>query len=279
MCASPIVHHGAGKGGIVELRVLIFCCCSRIFQDARIARELREYEEEVEREVQAKGLGAWANQDMDTLAADAMEMADEMHRENSEAIEEEDIIIAEAVPEGNQDLPMYSVSPGTGAVIEPGSVPPQVSPSSIPPGLLFYDGKDAQGRTVVVLRTGSMPETYSGRSAALAEMKEVLTPIVEEPYVLLLITAENGYRSYNPMWLLSSFRALGRPFKKNVQYVLFHKPSYFVRSVLAMTKAFVSAKASKKWRTLKSLEELGEKTEGDVTMGSLGSATQHLSGL
>ena len=236
----------------------------------------------MEREAQAsKGLGGVMNQDMETLAAEAMEMADEMHRENSEAIEEEDIIIAEAVPEGHQDLPMYSVSPESGAVIiEPESVPPHASPSSIPPGLLFFDGRDAQGRTVVVLRTGAMPETYSGRSAALAEMKEVLTPIVEEPYVLLLITtAEKGHRSYSPMWLLSSFRALGRPFKKNVQYVLFHKPSYFVRSVLAMTKAIISAKASKKWRTLKSLEELGEKTEGDVTMESLGSAMQHLSGL
>ena len=64
--------------------------------------------------------------------------------------------------------------------------------------------------------------------------------------------------------------AARRPFRKNVQYIVLVRPSFFLRAVLAFMRPFVSAKAGRKIRQVQSLAGVGEVTGGEVTVAHLG---------
>jgi len=124
------------------------------------------------------------------------------------------------------------------------------------------------------VRTTAIPAGAAQRAEALSHMKAWLTHLVEAgPYVLLLVNEPGGGAGHpGSLWLVSAFRALGRPFKKNVQYVVFHRPSAFLKTLLYMLKAFISAKATRKWRMIGTVAEVATATGGEVQLEHLGSA-------
>lgn len=244
-------------------------------EDARVARDMKALEAEVELEYQTSKASADRSFQADVwggdLARHAVQMADQVQRESSGVLDEEDIVIHEALPQsmGMANIPLSSN-------------PTPIAPydDGLPEGLLFFDGRDSLGRPVIVLCTAAMPPTSGGRKEVLVKMKDILTPVVEEDYVLLLITdSDKGSSNYSPVYLLSSFRALGRSFRKNVKWVIFHRPTYFVRTVLYMAKAFISSKATKKWRNVSALKDIGNHTNGEVTFEHLGSAAPYVKDL
>ena len=242
-------------------------------EEARVTRELQRLEQEVEADLQlsyGSGHAVLQSTDEELLTAQSLKMADDMQREASGAIDEEDIIITD----GSSFLDSDAAQ----------AMPPAATGGALPAGLLFCDGRDSMGRPVVVVRPAMMPTSSTERKAVMEDVRATLTPVVETgPYVLLFVheSTEKGssWSARSPLMLLSSFRSLGRPFKKNVQYVLFHQPTTFMRYMLGAARPFMSSKASRKWRTIQAVREIEDHTNGEVRLGDLGSAIPHVQDL
>ena len=71
---------------------------------------------------------------------------------------------------------------------------------------------------------------------------------VQGPYVLLLVSLAGGTRSNKIQTglLVSAYRGLSRPFRKNVKYIILVRPSKPLKALLSFLKPFVSRKAHRK---------------------------------
>jgi Divergent CRAL/TRIO domain len=56
------------------------------------------------------------------------------------------------------------------------------------------------------------------------------------------------------MWLIRAYRALSRPFKKNVRYIILVRPSRALSAMMVLLRPFVSIKAARKVRKVGSCE-------------------------
>ena len=134
-------------------------------------------------------------------------------------------------------------------------------------GLVYCDGVDSLGRSVVVLNADAVPPRM--KSAALTYVRARIEPIVAQGDYVLLVTAEKGV-SLPTFWVLGAYQGLPRPFRKNVQYIIMVKPSGFLRAIMSFMRPFVSKKAARKIKLLEKVEDVAEATDGEVTLQHLG---------
>lgn len=134
-------------------------------------------------------------------------------------------------------------------------------------GLVYCDGVDSLGRSVVVLNADVVPPRM--KSAALTYVRARIEPIVAQGDYVLLVTAEKGV-SLPTFWVLGAYQGLPRPFRKNVQYIVMVKPSGFLRAIISFMRPFVSKKAARKIKLLEKVEDVAEATDGEVTLQHLG---------
>ncbi len=77
-----------------------------------------------------------------------------------------------------------------------------------------------------------------------------MTPLccVQGPYVLFLVSLAGGTRNNKIQTglLVSAYRSLSRPFRKNVKYIILVRPSKPLKALLSFLKPFVSRKAHRK---------------------------------
>ena len=76
------------------------------------------------------------------------------------------------------------------------------------------------------------------------------TPLLclQGPYVLVMVATGQHQKSNKlpAMWLISAYRNLSRPFRKNVRYILLVRPTGGLKALVACIRPFVSGKAAKK---------------------------------
>ncbi|DBA82124.1 TPA: hypothetical protein ACH3X1_007113 [Trebouxia sp. C0004] len=140
-------------------------------------------------------------------------------------------------------------------------------------GMLFHDGVDSQGRPVIVVNTDAVGTARKARSQALQYMLHRLEPIVTQgPYVLVMVATGQHQKSDKlpAMWLISAYRSLSRPFRKNVRYIMLVRPTGGLKALVACIRPFVSAKAARKVRKVESLAHIAAATSGEVTIQHLG---------
>ncbi|KAL0018580.1 hypothetical protein WJX79_005535 [Trebouxia sp. C0005] len=111
-------------------------------------------------------------------------------------------------------------------------------------GMLFHDGVDSQGRPVIVVNTDAVGTARKG------------------PYVLVMVATGQHQKSNKlpAMWLISAYRSLSRPFRKNVRYILLVRPTGGLKALVACIRPFVSAKAARKVRKVESLADIAAAT-------------------
>ena len=80
-----------------------------------------------------------------------------------------------------------------------------------------------------------------------------LVILLQGLYVLVMVATSQTQRSNKlpAMWLISAFRNLSRPFRKNVRYILLVRPTGGLKALVACIRPFVSAKAAKKVRKVR----------------------------
>ena len=86
-------------------------------------------------------------------------------------------------------------------------------------------------------------------SKALAEHLWLRASVnAQGPYVLLLVSLAGGSKSSKVQTglLISAYRGLSRPFRKNVKYIILVRPSKPVKGLLSFLRPFVSRKAHRK---------------------------------
>ena len=71
---------------------------------------------------------------------------------------------------------------------------------------------------------------------------------MQGPYVLLLVSLGGGSKSNTIQsgLLVSAYRGLSRPFRKNVKFIILVRPSKPLKTLLSFLRPFVSRKAHRK---------------------------------
>lgn len=77
--------------------------------------------------------------------------------------------------------------------------------------------------------------------------------LLQGPYVLVMVATGQHQKSNKlpAMWLISAYRSLSRPFRKNVRYILLVRPTGGLKALVACIRPFVSAKAARKVRKVR----------------------------
>ncbi|KAK3270479.1 hypothetical protein CYMTET_21124 [Cymbomonas tetramitiformis] len=189
--------------------------------------------------------------------AEEDKVPEEMKRRQTRAISvvSEDINLN--IPDETQQGMPRGLSPGVPNTLE---------------GLLHCDGKDQLGRPIVILDAAKIPEANK-RNAAVTEIRNTLEPLVGQEYVIIFVFSAGGGKTVSfgaSNWLKNVYQSLPRPFKKNVKRVILVQPNSFVKMALMFMKPFISNKAKRKIIEVKTLESIGEKTKGELTINHLG---------
>lgn len=71
---------------------------------------------------------------------------------------------------------------------------------------------------------------------------------VQGPYVLVMVATGRHQNSNKlpAMWLISAYRSLSKPFRKNVRYIVLVRPTSGLKTLVAIIRPFVSSKAARK---------------------------------
>lgn len=72
--------------------------------------------------------------------------------------------------------------------------------------------------------------------------------LMQGPYVLVMVATGRHQNSNKlpAMWLISAYRSLSKPFRKNVRYIVLVRPTSGLKTLVAVIRPFVSSKAAKK---------------------------------
>eukprot|EP00803_Ostreobium_quekettii_P005970 evm.model.scf_1924.4 EVM.evm.TU.scf_1924.4 scf_1924:17980-20625(-) len=145
-------------------------------------------------------------------------------------------------------------------------------------GLLHCDTTDSAGHPVVVVNTGALPRVPFGavraRTAALNYIRDALEPVVERgPYVLIFTSFQvSSLSQVNTAWVVSAYRKLTRPFKKNVKFIVLVRPSLWLKALLKVMGMVVKQKARRKVKIVRFLEDMALATGGEVSVEHLGTS-------
>lgn len=139
------------------------------------------------------------------------------------------------------------------------------------PGLVYVDGRDAMGRPVIVINTSCIPSAKK-RDSVLSFLVSVMGPIVQEPYVLVLLTCVVGPKLFTipTGWVMSAYKSLAKPYHKNVKLVIMVQPSIVARFILAMLRPLISEKGRSKIVKVDSLLDIDKVTHGELLLDHLG---------
>lgn len=146
-------------------------------------------------------------------------------------------------------------------------------------GLVHCDTVDSLGRPVIVVNTSALPKK-SQRSQAFAYISESLEPIISQgPYVLMFASFQSETLAKVPAaWVVSAYRKLSRPFKKNVEFVVLVRPNRVLKGLLKVMSLVVKKKAKKKVKQIKYLTDIEMATNGEVGIRHLGTKVIALMG-
>lgn len=82
--------------------------------------------------------------------------------------------------------------------------------------------------------------------------------VMDEYMVVYLHGAAPRQKVPSFRWLRQIYEMIDRKFKKNLNQLLIVHPTFFLRTVMLMTKPFLSPKFYTKLKYIRSLEELGQ---------------------
>ncbi|XP_029024627.1 protein prune homolog 2 isoform X2 [Betta splendens] len=83
--------------------------------------------------------------------------------------------------------------------------------------------------------------------------------MVAEDYMILYLNGATPHRRMPGLgWLKKCYQMIDRRLRKNLKSFIILHPSWFIRTILAITKPFISAKFSSKIKYVNSLDELQE---------------------
>lgn len=101
----------------------------------------------------------------------------------------------------------------------------------------------------------SLPSLWAGQNLFLLSVFQQFTLDLQGPYVLVMVATGQHQKSNKlpAMWLISAYRNLSRPFRKNVRYILLVRPTGGLKALVTCIRPFVSAKAAKKVRKVSKL--------------------------
>ncbi|GAQ84826.1 hypothetical protein KFL_002080030 [Klebsormidium nitens] len=173
--------------------------------------------------------------------------------------------------------------PGKSSIIEDESTivskagegsPPPSYEEATKESLLTLSGNDAMGRPIVLIDASQAPPPNE-RSAALKKLIEKLEPIVTGgPYVLVFAlspkyTAANHKQQIPTLWLLKAYRKLPRPYKKNVQKIVFIHPSLVLKAAFKFLTPLLSPKVHRKIVKVNRLSDLPVLTNSEIFLDQL----------
>uniref|UniRef100_A0A8D8LV01 Rho GTPase-activating protein 1 n=1 Tax=Cacopsylla melanoneura TaxID=428564 RepID=A0A8D8LV01_9HEMI len=125
-------------------------------------------------------------------------------------------------------------------------------------GIVEVVGDDEFGRKLIVLSACKLPPTKElDQTRLLGYLIYVLDKFVEQDYSLVYF--HYGLTSKNKpslSWLWSAYRAFDRKYKKNLKALYLVHPTGFIRLVLQLFKAAISAKFGRKMIYINHLHEL-----------------------
>lgn len=138
-------------------------------------------------------------------------------------------------------------------------------------GLVYCETVDSLGRPIVVVNTSAIPKK-SLRNQAFEYISKSLEGIISKgPYILIFAAINSEKLAKVPAaWIISAYRKLTRPFKKNVEYLILVRPNRVLRGILKLLSFVVKKKARNKVKQIPQLPSLGLVTNGEVQV-------QHLS--
>uniref|UniRef100_A0ACB8E4Z2 BCL2/adenovirus E1B 19 kDa protein-interacting protein 2 n=1 Tax=Sphaerodactylus townsendi TaxID=933632 RepID=A0ACB8E4Z2_9SAUR len=82
--------------------------------------------------------------------------------------------------------------------------------------------------------------------------------LVAENYMIIYLNATTRRKMPSLGWLRKCYQQIDRRLKKNLKSLIIVHPSWFIRTLLAITKPFISSKFSQKIRYVFTLEELAQ---------------------
>uniref|UniRef100_A0A7S3C4E0 CRAL-TRIO domain-containing protein n=1 Tax=Prasinoderma singulare TaxID=676789 RepID=A0A7S3C4E0_9VIRI len=130
-------------------------------------------------------------------------------------------------------------------------------------------GLDSLRRPIVHVNVSVWPEDKASSDAAMADVAAALKPIVEAEYTLIFdMRNEQNAKSTGARMafrLLSYYRALERPYRKNVKRIIILAPTRFTRFALAVLKPFLSGKSARKIQAVPTVGHLSALTNGELT--------------
>lgn len=169
---------------------------------------------------------------------------------------------------------MMRVPPPSG----PGPYPPPRPPPRPPQpkvlfnGLLYIEGLDSLGRSVIVLNTAAPLPRALPLDSVLNEVMNAIQPQLSRPYVLVVVNIAIGFsvETVRAAWALGAYRKLSREHRKNVKHLIVVQPSTWAKMLLFLSRPFVSSKAADKVKRVESIVEIPEATRGEVDLHHLG---------
>ncbi|GBG85539.1 hypothetical protein CBR_g40177 [Chara braunii] len=140
-------------------------------------------------------------------------------------------------------------------------------------GLVNIDRKDSLGRPIVVVDASFIPPPRL-RFAAVAMIRERMDPIVQEPYVLVFVMTPKNLHKAAPTkvpawWCLKVYRHLPRPYKKNVQRVVFIHPTLWFSIIFKVIQPFLSSKVYRKFVRASMLSDIEEQVGGEIKLSQI----------
>ncbi|XP_066491343.1 BCL2/adenovirus E1B 19 kDa protein-interacting protein 2 isoform X2 [Tiliqua scincoides] len=127
-------------------------------------------------------------------------------------------------------------------------------------GGYYGDGLNA----VVVFAVCFMPESSQPNYRYLMDnlfkyVIGMLELLVAEDYMIIYLNGATTRRKMPSLgWLRKCYQQIDRRLRKNLKSLIIVHPSWFIRTLLAITKPFISSKFSQKIRYVFSLAELAE---------------------
>ncbi|GBG85538.1 hypothetical protein CBR_g40176 [Chara braunii] len=140
-------------------------------------------------------------------------------------------------------------------------------------GLVNIDRKDSLGRPIVVIDASFIPPPRL-RFAAVAMIRERMDPIVQEPYVLVFVTTPKNLHKAAPTkvpawWCLKVYQNLPRPYKKNVQRVIFIHLTLWFSIIFNVIQPFLSSKVYRKFVKANTLSDIEEQVGDEIKLSQI----------
>ncbi|CAB1422935.1 unnamed protein product, partial [Pleuronectes platessa] len=100
---------------------------------------------------------------------------------------------------------------------------------------------------------------YSEQNAIIVYVISTLELMVAEDYIIVYLNGATPRRRMPGFsWMKKCYQMIDRRLKKNLKMFIIVHPSWFIRTLLGITRPFISSKFSSKIKYVNSLRELGE---------------------